>query len=262
MTRSVLIPERQSLSTWVVAALALHLVVAIVGMSAADWVKAHRKPIVNPATAMSVELKILPKSKSRMPEKASRKPKPAGAPTATPPPPNAKEPVARTSDLVVQKPEAAPQAAGTPDQSDRRQALMRDLLRTQLLTNAPEGTEDREASDPNSTAEEGINTGGVGGNADPELAKYVTTVKNLFMAQFHPLPTLVAAHPDLSTTVRVAFDLDSGEVLGSNVQKGSGNASFDGAATRAVAAVQRIPTPPEKFRTAFRDGLSMEFRPQ
>ncbi|MBN2798083.1 MAG: cell envelope integrity protein TolA [Deltaproteobacteria bacterium] len=259
--RSVLVPERQSLASYVVAAVALHLILVIVGVTASDWVKAHRRPIVDPATAMTVELKVLPKSKTRMPERASHTPKPQGQ-VAPKPSPTAEKPIPRTSELAVHKPDAPPQAPGTPDRTDERQALMRNLLMHQLVQDTPEGTVDREESDPNSTATEGVNTGSSGDRADPALARYVSQVKGLFMAQFHPLPTLVMAHPELRVTVQVDFDLDTGEVLGSHVETSSGNGSFDGAATRAVAAVRQIPVPPENFRASFRDGLSMEFRPQ
>lgn len=260
--RSVLVPERQSLALYVLLALFAHVFVTAVGVTASDWVQHRRRPLIDPAEAMTVELKILPKAKTDMPDRAMRAPKPRGQESAPPPveQPDTPPPV-HSSDLTVSRPDAEPAPQGAPDQSAERQARMRELLMSQLSDDAPEGPVDQVETDPNSTSDEAINAGGAGARGDPELARYVSELRTLFLADFHPLPTIVMANPDISCTVHIEFDLSSGQVLGVTVEEPSGNALYDSAAERAAQAVRQVPAPPEQFHSHFRHGLSVVFEP-
>ena len=188
---------------------------------------------------------VLPKTEARMPERATRAPVPRGQPD---PVPNATKAPPVESDLAY-KTETEPEPQGTPDRTADRDALMRKLRREQLLENAAAdvGTRDREASDPDSSSETAINTGAVGANADPELARWTQQVREKFMANFHPLPTIVAANPNIECTVAVRVN-EAGQVLARKLHTPSGNQSYDAAAVRAADLVTEVPPPPEKYR--------------
>jgi TonB family protein len=242
--RSALIPERQSLVLPFMAALVGHVGVALMLSLLMLLAGLRRGPILDPNDIMEVSMVVLPKTESRMPERATRAPVPRGEDTPTAPQP--KPPV--ESDLAVVQPDA-PKAEGSPDHSDRRTELMKELRRKQLLADAAAdiGAVDREASDPDSTTDQAVNTGGSGAAADPELALWVQKVREKFMANFHPLPTIVSANPNIEATVAVRID-EAGNVLSRSMHKPSGNPSYDAAAERAADAVTQVPPPPEKYR--------------
>lgn len=256
--RSALEPDRQSLALPILLALVLHGCMAGAILGAAT-LQRDRRPIIEPSQVMEVSMVVLPKARTRMPEKASRAPVTSGQKDAVTRP--TEPPPVKTSDLTIARPDAPAETQGAPDRSADRAALMREMLIKELAEDTPEGQVDRQATDPNSTSDEAIDAGGQGLATDPELARYAEKVKKLFMAEFRPLPTIAAANPDIHVVVQVAFDLESGRITAWEVSKPSGNASFDAAAERAVQAVGSIPTPPEKYRDQFKGGLTIKFEP-
>lgn len=257
--RSALSPDPEPLVFGLIGSVVLHVLVAatlIVGSVIAAFV-APPKPLME-IESMEVSVVMLPHA-TRAPDKATAAPRTKGdtplsadAPKTTEPPPP------KESDLAFQDPNAkAPtpvkpteeKTAGTQGSAEAdRQRRIRELMMQQMVDDAAEGEKDRQATDPNSQATERIDLGGSGANADPELARYLAKLRALFMAHFDPLPAVVQANPNLKTVVRVEVDPDSGKVTGYTISKPSGNASFDGAAERAVQAVDSVPLPPEKYK--------------
>jgi hypothetical protein len=171
------------------------------------------------------------------------------------------EPPVNPSDLAFREKDAPKEAKGDPDR-ERREELRRDLIRQaqrQALLDAAAGTEPSQAGDPDSTTTERIDLGGPGTVADPELARYVQSVRTLFMQNFRPLPTVAQQNPDLVAMIQVRFDPASGSVQTWVWTKKSGNVSWDAAAERAVEAVTRVPLPPEKHAARFADGYTIRF---
>lgn len=245
MYKSALVPEKQSLLLPFIASAVGHLGVALtvgVLMLIANF---RRGPILDPSEVMEVSMVVLPKSE-KMPERATRAPVPKGDPTPDPSP-QPRPPV--ESDLSFKTDEAPEPDPGAPDRSSDRDALMRELLRKQLLEDAAAdiGAQDRDATDPDSTSDEAINTGGSGAAADPELARWVVQVREIFAKDFRPLPTIVSANPSIRCVMVVKIDGD-GNVLARQMHEPSGNASYDGAAERAAASVTKVPPPPEKYQ--------------
>ncbi len=255
---SVLVPERQGLALPVLLALFGHVFLLGMAVVMADC-RSQRDPIIDPTEAMVIDFTVLPRSKSSMPEKASRAPRPSGKDTQAPP----RDVPDEVSDLKVRQPDA-PEAQGAPDRSADRSTIMRSLLMKQLAEevdeSAPLGTVDRQASDPDSDSEVGIGSGTPGLNrADPEYARYAAELQALFKGNFRPLPTIAMSNPDIEVLVRVRFDLDTGEVIDFSIEQSSGNASYDSAATRAVQGITEVPLPPKKFRSEFRSGFLLRF---
>ncbi len=214
------------------------------------------KPVLDLDRTMEVSMAVLPKSKLNVPERASRAPKPQGSKAEAPKsdaPPN-------PSDLVIHK-EEAPDNAG--EDSALRDQMMADLERQRLLEDlmAPEGTVDRDASDPNSTSDVAINAEGAAASGDPEFAAYIAKLQQLFKQHFKPLGAITAANPDLMTKIAIQVDPGSGRVLSWSVAVPSGVPAYDAAAERAVAAVGSIPLPPEKYVSLMAEGYTMEFVP-
>jgi TonB family protein len=216
-----------------------------------------RKPIIDPQKSIEVAMVVLPKSKTRMPDRAAR----AKVPRGTTPKPSPKPPPIRESDLSIHKPDVAPKA-GKPDRSADRKAVLENLMRENLLENllAPDGPRDRDATDPNSDATEAINALGPGVRSDPEYARYISKIQALFMRNFKPLNAIVSQQPDLLCVIHITVD-DSGKVTVQKVVESSGNPSFDASATSAAAAVTRVPLPPDRFRVLMTQGYTIKFHP-
>lgn len=216
-----------------------------------------RKPIIDPTKSIQVAMVVLPKAKTRMPDRAAR----AKVPKGTSPKPTPKPPPVRESDLTIHKPEVVPKA-GDPDRSADRDAALKNLMRENLLENllAPDGPRDRDATDPNSDATEAINALGPGVRADPEYAKYIGKIQALFMRNFKPLDAITSQQPNLECVIHVTVD-DSGQVTGQNMVEVSGNPSFDASASSAAAAVTQVPLPPDRFRALMTQGYTIKFHP-
>lgn len=249
--------ESTSEALWLIAfcvvAVFLHIFVAMTlycGSSVWAW---SQKPMIDPDNVMEVSMVILPKSTSRMVQRNTRKKTSSGntkAKNKAPIPP-------RDSDLVMKTKETK-QNQGAPDRSEDMKRLV-DMAQLLSHIDAPEASQDSSASDPNSESTEQVNIGQTGALADPELARYIQKIRDLFHKNFSPLPTIVSANPNIECTIHVAIDLNTGRVKSVKTHRSSGNASYDGAALRAVEAVSSVPLPPEQFKNYFADGYLMVF---
>lgn len=254
VARSALNPEPQSLALPVLLAVILH-VGAATTLACASFLAGPSKPMIDKNDAMEVSMMVLPRSKSSMPERAQRAPRTAGE--QQPAPKEAVEPPPKESDLVKFEKDAPAKKEGQEaDLAKKRQKALLDMLEDD--ENAAEGATDRDASDPNSTSDEAINTGAAG-SGDPELGKYLGQLTKLFNQNFRPLPAIVAANPDLRAEIRVLVD-ETGKVTSYEWVKESGNPSFDASAESAVQAVSSIPLPPEKYRDRMAGGYVIVFQ--
>ena len=182
-----------------------------------------------------------------MPQRAERAPEPIRAtPTPdappTPPPPN-------PSDLAFETPEA-PKVDGDPDAAARREALLAEARRKQLIANmgAPIGAEDRAATAAGATGDGSAET--VIGTGDPETARWKQKVKEAVSANWHPLVALCVQEPRLEAHVRFAVDMGGRQTEEAKVARSSGNASFDASALRAATMTGALPPPPAKYADA------------
>lgn len=219
---------------------------------------AHR-PIID--LDQTMEVSLIAKSDLKVPERASRAPEPKGAEPPVPQPQPEQPPPVKQSDLVVHKDEPKPQPKGRD--TDREQALA-ELERQKMLQdlmNAPEGTVDRNATDPDGTADMTLNPG-ANPSGDPEYAAYIAKVQAIFMQHFKPLGAITDNNPGLVCSVRVQVDPSSMRVLSYEVVKSSGVPAYDAAAERAAAAVTSLPAPPDRYRSLLAGGYTMNFRAQ
>lgn len=256
-SRTALMPERQSLILPFLASAFGHVGIVTVAGLATVLLQfcGPKKLIIDPDATMEVSMMMLPKSETNLPDRAERAPQPTGQPTPTPTP--APTDLA-TSDLTVKIKEAAPSKPGV-DQRLLEEA-MRELEMAAALQDldAPVGTADRQATDPNSTSDEAFSGGAIGGNADPEYARYITTLQRLFNGAFRPLQK----DPNLTCTMHVDVDPSTGVIIGQRVKVSSGVAAFDAAAERAVQEVAKVPFPPEKYLPMMAQGYDIRFRAQ
>lgn len=256
--RTVLDPERQSLLLPLAVSIAAHVGVAVTAfvITVIAGYLAPKKPVIDVDRTMSVSMVSLPKSKSNMPERASRTPDQAAG-TATP---DAPTPV-RESDLAFQTDTPEP-VKGDPNADKKREEMLAEFKRQQMLEDlsAPIGTTNRSASDPNGTGDFAM-SGTVGDVNDPEYARYIRQIQQLFMQHFQPLASIAQANPDIVCTVQIQVDPATGQVTSYEITKGSGNASYDSAAERATQAVPKIPLPPAKYVGLLSQGYEVNFRP-
>jgi len=260
------------LGVWLVPSVIGHLlVVGALALFSALPSCQEQRPLLD--DAIEVSLVSLPRSDRRMAQMEVRAPTPPApvVPDAAPPPPDAApgrtEPTVAPapeppvqSDLKIKDPSAAaPQ--GEPDrdarEADRREALRRLTLQS---LDAPVGDTPSQASDPDGTSDDAITLSGSGPPADPELARFRQRVEDLFYGKFVPIPTIAQQNPGITAVIKVRFNVETGKVLSWEWVRRSGNASWDGAAERAVEAVTAVPAPPERFRPYFTRGLDVHFR--
>ena len=241
------------LTGFCVVAVGLHIFVGTTIYCANSIWSWTQSPLINPDNVMEVSMVVLPKSTTKMVQRTTRKRVAQGDIKSTqkvPTPP-------RNSDLKIHTPEAK-SSQGAPDRSADLKRLV-DMAKVLSQVDGPDSNQDSTASDPDSNVDTQINVGSIGAQANPELAKYIQTIRDLFHKNFSPLPTIVAANPKIECTIQVRIDLNTGRVLSVKTYKTSGNASYDGAAMRAVEAVSTVPLPPERFKTHFSDGYLMVF---
>lgn len=259
---SLLTPPREPLGPWVLAALAGHVVagsllVVLPWLAPAD----DRAPLIDPDDVMEVAMVAMPKSRDALPTRATRAPAPRPATPAPPPPPEAPAtpPPPRSSDLVVHDDKAPPPPKAVPDDNQRKlDALAKELEMERLMAelSAPSGSVDRDASSPDGV--EGAPATAMSGApiGDPEYARYVATLRAIFMEEFRPLPTLKGK--GLSCVVLVKVDSE-GRVTSTKVSTSSGNDAWDRASLAAAEAVRALPLPPERFRERMSAGYGIRF---
>lgn len=216
----------------------------------------ERKRVIDPDEVMEVAMVALPKSDRAMPDKATRAPKPVGAKQ---PQPNPQPEVKHTSDLSV-KVDQAKTNEGVD--SKKLDDAMAELERQQALENmeAALGSIDQSATDPDSDLDAAAANGAIGGSSDPEYARYIAEVRQVFMAQFHPLQSIRDANPGIRCVIHVQVEPATGRIVRFDVTRPSGVEAFDAAARRAVEALSTVPLPPEKFRDRLGQGYDIEFK--
>ncbi len=246
------------------ASLGAHLGILLilwVGSAIWGWIFPG-KPMMETQT-MEVSMVVLAKSKGAVPDKAMRAPNPKGVETPTAPAPP--EPQVKQSDLAfeVEKPTPVPEVKGDPRAADKRAAELAKLERARLLEDltAAEGEYDQDRTDPNSTSDFSMNTGGKGDPADPEYARYILQLQQLFMRNFRPLPSIAQSNPGIKAVVFIEVDPDTGKVVDFRFKTPSGNESYDRAAEMAVQAVPVIPKPPAKYIELMKSGYQINFTP-
>lgn len=257
-TRSVLAPERQSLLPGLGCSALLHGGVLLTGLSF-SLVTANcgpRRPIVD--LDQTMEVSLIARTDLKVPERASRAPVPKGRAEVTEDAPV--EAPREQSDLVFEKEEAEETEGTDTDRQDALDEIERQRMLEQLM-NAPDGTVDRAATDPNGTGDVTLNPG-LNARGDPEYAAYIAKVQAIFLQHFQPLGAIVEQNPNLSCKVLVRVDEATMRVLSYEVVQSSGIPAYDAAAERAAAAVTALPPPPERYRSLLADGYTMNFRPK
>ncbi len=247
---SLLRPAAEPLGLGVGVSVGLHalLIVALV----VPTLFSVRRPLFDPDDAITVNLVSLPKA-DRLPTRATRQ----AAPQAPPTPPDTKAPEPpppRQSDLAVQTPDAKAAKAAAPPDPQRKTSPDVNTKMDDLLSSldADEGPRDRDATaldgEEGATASQTIGSG----ISDPEAARYVRQISQIFNDAFRPLPALRGQ--GLKAVLLVKID-PSGRVTDRQIVTPSGNASWDRAAESATFAVSDLPLPPERYRdgsTSFR----------
>lgn len=216
------------------------------------------KPIIDPDDTMQVAMVELSRSKSAMPDRATRAPKPVGKPQPVVKPQPAPE-VKHTSDLAIKTPEAAPNPGVDTQRLDDAMAMLEQQQREADMA-AALGALDQAATDPNSTTDEGASSGNIGTPSDPEFARYIGKVRSVFMAKFNPLQAIRDANPGIRCVIHVSVEAGTGRIVRFDVKRPSGNPAFDAAAQRAVESIASIPLPPEKYRDRMEQGYDIEFK--
>ncbi len=250
--------------TWEVgASLGVHMLVAAALIVGEVWSRPEDKPLIDPTTIMMVQSVALPKQTSRMPDRPTRTPDPpkVAAPEASPTPP----PPPTASDLVLRK-DDAPKPAGdpeaSPDRTQDREELLRQAQKAQALKDmsAAIGDVDRTRTDPNGVnPEDAILGAGNGPPMDKELAGWWKKAQPAIWQNWSPLPAITQAHPEYVTIVLVKISA-TGALLEPEVQRKSGDASYDRSAVLAVIKTGSVLPPPAKFAEEWAtDGLSIAF---
>jgi len=240
--------------TWEIgASIAVH--VLIVGLVWAGQFWQRDDHLFDPKDVMLVQAVALPKSTTRMPDRASRTPDPpkgdSAKAKAPPPPPTA-------SDMALRKKDAPEKrGADKPDQTTKRDELLQRLKREALLKDATAalGATDRVQTDPDGVDPADAILGPIGaGRMDPELARYVGQCRDRILPNWNPLPALLAAHPEYRVLVSVSVAAN-GTMSNPKVVRGSGDVSFDRSALSAVVRTGRLPPPPARYATTAAKGV-------
>ncbi|MCB9678846.1 MAG: cell envelope integrity protein TolA [Alphaproteobacteria bacterium] len=252
--KSALHPSNQSLLIPFIGSIVGHglMIGGFAGVTMLLTFCGPRKPIIDPNDTIEVAMVSLPKSKSNMPDRATRAPQVAGAPAPEPAPaPDVKH----TSDLAVKTDKAK---TNPGNDAKKLEDALRELEQ-QAAMDAALGALNQSATDPDSETEEGASSGNVGTPSDPEYVKYILQIQKLFDDQFHPLQSIKDANPGIKCVIHVTVEAGTGRIVRYDVSRPSGNEAWDAAAKRAVEAITAIPLPPEKYRDRMGKGYDIEF---
>lgn len=215
-----------------------------------------KKPIID--LDRSMEVSMVQKSLTKMPDRAQRAPVPKG--TAEPTPEPRPQPNPNPSDLVFEKDDAIKDVGLDADRQAALDEMARQALLDELL-DAPEGKVDRNVTDPNSTSDETINALMAGAQGDPEYARYTSKIRALVKQNFNPLQAITSANPDIRCVLMVQADMGSGRITSVEITRGSGVAAYDESARQAIYSVGTFPLPPERFKPLFATGYPLEMIP-
>ena len=258
MERAPMPPERQPLFGFLGCSVLLHggalasglAMTAVYAMLGSLVPQCREEPEFE---VLEVSMVSLPKSELNVPDREARVKAASGQEAPTPEPPPVKE-----SDLVIQTPEPPPDPGNAEEV--RRQQIIEDARKRMLedLENAPEGTQDRNATAVDGAEDLEMAIVGAGARGDPEMAAWQAKVYNLMKPNFHPLATPAGT----ACVVNIKIDPETGEILSTEVKVPSGILQFDAAAERAVNDVPALPLPPEKYRKWIaKEGVGIRFTP-
>lgn len=261
--RTVLVPERQSLLPFALFSGVFHVVAAssIWGVTAFVSVLSAFVPMCStpPPIVESLEVSVvsLPKSKSNVPDRASRVERAAGVEQAEAPPP------VQESDLALKAKVPDPKKGNVDD--SQRQALIDQIKRQQLLDemmNAADGPVDRNATDPDGVEGAAIAALGAGAKGDPEFGRWMVQVQQIVLQHFKPIAAITEGRKDLKCQLSVDLDPATGDIRGYSVSSSSGVFAFDQAAERAMQQVPKLPPPPTKYAPWIAaEGVVLSFTP-
>lgn len=187
-------------------------------------------------------------------------PKPA-QPTVNLGKPTKPQPTKPTPPTAPSQPTApAKPAAPSPDEAKLAEALgqvQKELDQREATANTPPtaaGAPDGSGSGPPA----GV-PGGQVGAADPGLAQYQSTVRSKIVRTWVRANTGPDDGQAIRTRVQVRINA-SGQVIGKNVVKSSGNESFDLSALRAIERASPFPPPPAGLESeAVSEGFVVDF---
>lgn len=232
---------------------AAHALVLVSLMVSRGCAEEEKKPLFNPDEVMQVEMvAAVPKSTGR-PDRATRAPDPVvgevpvvekSAPLE--PPPNPQQ-------MKFEDEKAKPdkgEKVKPEDAAKLRNEALRQVQRENLVRSfdGPLSDRNRTQTDPNGV--EGLDFvygTGSGAPVDPEIARYISSVRGVVIPNWSPLPSIIQANPKLVTAIEVQLASD-GTVKKAEVYKTSGNKSFDESCVRAFQRSGRLPLPPQRFR--------------
>jgi TonB C terminal len=245
---------RESLGRFLSLSMGFHA--ALVGlMLMATYLAGHwGPPRYVPHESIEVSMVALPKSRLNVPDRATRVKRASGQRPSEEPPP------VQRSDLAFRQDRPDPESGNT-DQSTRQEVL-NELERERLLQellNAPEGPQDRDATDPNGVEDLDVAVAGAGSRADPDFMRWYAQVQSLLMGRFKPIGAITQGRDDLSCIVNVILDAETGEIESYEITQESGALAFDKTAERVVAELSSLPLPPERYRPLLRQGIGFRF---
>lgn len=247
----------ESLSGYLVLSVALHGAVLVL-TAAATVMAGWWAPRYEPPESIEVAMVALPKSRSNVPDRASRVKRASGDQRTAEPP------AVRESDLSIHRDRPDPKPGNTKDAAQQElldQQKREDLLKD-LLSDAPEGDRDQMATDPDGVEDLDLAVLGAGARGDPEVMRWQAEVQKLLMSRFKPIDAITQGRTDLVCIVNIFFDPVTGEITDHEITKSSGLGLYDNAAERVVIELSKLPLPPEKYRKLFaRDGVGIRFTP-
>lgn len=217
------------------------------------------EPLINPDDVlMEVSMMAMPKQTTAMPQKASRAPEPVAG---TPEPVVETPPVKTNADLVdptvpPEPPKGKEEVKPDPDREKALREMRRQAALANLQPDAPTGSEDRLRTSADGV--EGATGSSLGSAGDPVLAAYHEAIKRAVFPNFKPIQT----DPTLEVILLVTID-SAGTIQGMKLRNGSGDASFDAAARRALEKTGAVPpVPPELMKGKKTVTLPLAFTPK
>ena len=267
----------KNLKLEIVASTALHVLVVVI-LVAANFMDSSKPP---PKKIQSVNIVAAPPLKGELARKKSsntRKEKTSSKTTkSTKSKPKKKNIPKPETNKVSQIPkkekpkekepkpkeiEKEPEKKEPEKKEPEKKEPSREELVKQMLEQANENSDQ---SSKTGTAEEnrspdGSNAPADGprgfGKVDPVLVKYIQDCRAAIMPNWTPLPTLVAANPNLEVTLKVRVEAD-GTMKQPQVYRTSGNRSFDQTALMSIYKTKKLPAPPEKLRQSAAAGVTV-----
>lgn len=244
------------LTRYLTLSVVFHAVVLALALGAgfaAGWFGTER---YEPKDYMVVEaIGAMPKSERSVPDRLARVKRAAGQEASQEPPP------VKQSDLAFREEQPEPEP-GNVDRASRQEVLDQ-LARERLLQealDAPEGPQDRNATDPNGVSDLDLAVLAAGSKSDPEYMRWYAQVQQLMKSRFKPLEAMTQGR-SLTCMVNVVLDPETGAVQSYEVTQSSGVLAFDSTAERVVQEFDSLPLPPEKYRPLVVEGVGFRFAP-